>query len=526
MSREYFVEYGLMTFVIAWMYYILRLEITGSRKDASVLGIVMGLGMLMKSSFILYIIFPTLFLIVMRMYELKKIPAEWKSNSLIIILIGAGVAGTWYFKNFSKIVNFALYAGFSDVAKNWSMGDVFSLHTIFKYWVYLINYGISFYYFALFTIALFILFLKFAVSKKAIDSCFVDRKYQYFLLIWFIVPFLFFTFTVNKDYRYTLPFYPALAILIGMTIVKLATNRYRRYISILLMLFPLFNYMNISFSTKIYSYKWEPFILLGDYLVWAHAPIKEVWPNLQLINLIHTDAIRGGKDNALTTFLFDHPYMNRLTSTYYAANRNLNIRFETVDYAKKETIEEIIDTITNSTDYLVTKSDKLGHDYSNTKNMQVKTLFDKGILPFGQIGALSLPDNTVLTIYKKGIAKSLFVQKPLVLFSYGPSNIEAGKVFNMQPNGESALWAHGEGVTASTIITINNIPLKGYPSGKRDTITTPVPADIYATPGEYPLYLFDTNTGIKSNELKFIVQGKSVKDISKVIDDEKKFTIL
>jgi 4-amino-4-deoxy-L-arabinose transferase-like glycosyltransferase len=501
MSREYLVEYGLMTFVIAWMYYILRLEITSSKKDAYVLGIVMGLGMLMKSSFILYIIFPTLFLIVMRTYELKKIPAEWKSNSLIIILSGAIVAGTWYFENLPKIVNFALYAGFSDVAKNWSMGDVFSLNTIFKYWVYFINYGVSFYYFALFAIVLFILFSKFAVSKKTIGRCLLDRKYQYFLLIWFIVPFLFFTFTVNKDYRYTLPVYPALAILMGMTIVKLTTNRYSRYIPVLLILFPLFNYIYISFSTRIYCYKWEPFILLGDYLAWAHAPRKEVWPNLQLVNLIHTDAIRGGKDNALTTFLFNHPYMNYLTSNYYAANRNLNIRFETIDYLKKDTIEDVIYKITNDADYLVTKSDKLGHDYSNTKNMQVKTLFDKGILPFGQIGTLSLPDNTVLKIHKKG-----FIQKPIVLLNFGPSKVEAGKGFNVQPNGESALWAHGEGVTASTIITINNVPLKGFPSGEKGMITTPVPANIYAKPGEYPLYLLDTNTGMKSKELKFIVK--------------------
>jgi hypothetical protein len=497
-----------MTFVIVWMYYVLRLEITSSRKDAYALGIVMGLGMLMKASFLLYITFPTIFLIVIRKVELKKIPPQWKSNFAIVILIGAGVAGTWYVKNLPNIVHFALFAGFSDVAKNWSMGDVFSLSTIFKYWVYLINYGISFYYFALCAVALCILLVKYAISKAAFSSWSLERKYQYLLLIWFAVPFLFFTFTVNKDYRYTLPFYPALAILMSMIIEKAAGRRCVRSIYILLMLFPLFNYLSISFSTKICSYKWEPFIVFGDYLGWAHAPIKEDWPNLQLINLIHADAIRGGKEYALTTFLFDHPYMNRLTSNYYAENRNLKIRFETIDYFTKDTIDDIIDRIIKDTDYLVTKSDKPGHEYSNTKNIQVKSVFDKGTLPFGQIGALLLPDNTVLKIYKKGIAKSVIAQEQLVLLGYGPLDIEAGKVFNIQPNGESALWVHGKGVTASTIIMINNVPLKGYPSGEAGTITTPVPADIYAEPGEYPLCLYDTTTGIKSNEVKFVVRRK------------------
>ncbi len=81
-----------------------------------------------------------------------------------------------------------------------------------------------------------------------------------------------------------------------------------------------------------------------------------------------------------------------------------------------------------------------------------------------------------------------------------------GKGFNLQPNGESAMWAQGENITASTVIVFNNVHLHGYPSGKQNSITTPVPDTLFASPGEFSVYLLDTKTGAKSNEVYFQVK--------------------
>lgn len=95
----------------------------------------------------------------------------------------------------------------------------------------------------------------------------------------------------------------------------------------------------------------------------------------------------------------------------------------------------------------------------------------------------------------------------LVLTSFWPQEVKAGEGFNVQPNGGSALGAAGHGITPSTIIVINEVKLHGFNPDKRDNkITTPVPKEIYARAGEYPIYLFDTKTGAKSNELKFVVK--------------------
>ena len=73
MSREFLTEYGLMTFVIMWMYYLLRYDLFQKRKISCILGIILGLGMLMKISFILYIVFPTLFVLIRKVYKAPKI---------------------------------------------------------------------------------------------------------------------------------------------------------------------------------------------------------------------------------------------------------------------------------------------------------------------------------------------------------------------------------------------------------------------------------------------------------------------
>jgi 4-amino-4-deoxy-L-arabinose transferase-like glycosyltransferase len=510
MSREFLVEYGLMTFVVAWMYHTLQLDANNRRADAYSLGLVLGLGMLMKFSFALYIAFPTLFLISLRAHELKRLPKDWISRLLAISFVAALVAGPWYFQNTLNIVKFVLSSGYGDFAKIYGTGDVFTLTAIKLYWISLINTGISFYYFLAFLVAAGIWVGSALVSTRHNEYSHVEAKYYLFLLIWLIVPFIVFTFAVNKDYRYILPILPALAISGGIAFSRLASHLNWPLLPSLLLIFPLFNYLYVSFAfpADLGDFKFGPFLLLGGSLAYAHPPRKESWPNVELLALIQRDVETGdrARDKILATFLFDHEYINRLTSNYYAANGKVNFEFETVDYYKEDPVEDIVKRISAYSDYLVTKTDKLGPDFSNVKNRQIKSIFDKGGLPFGYFAAVPLPDDTVLTLFKKSPSAFSTFEQPLVLESIGPTGTEPGKGFNQQPGGESAMWVEGENMTASTVIVFNNVPLHGYPSGKQNSITTPVPDTLFASPGEFPVYLLETKTGRSSNEIYFQVK--------------------
>lgn len=95
----------------------------------------------------------------------------------------------------------------------------------------------------------------------------------------------------------------------------------------------------------------------------------------------------------------------------------------------------------------------------------------------------------------------------LTLKDYGPTEIKAGKDFNLQKGGYNAIWVHGENITPNTIIVINGVKLKGNKHANDPTLlSSEVPKDLYKAPGEAPIYLLDTQTNAKSNELKFVVK--------------------
>lgn len=94
----------------------------------------------------------------------------------------------------------------------------------------------------------------------------------------------------------------------------------------------------------------------------------------------------------------------------------------------------------------------------------------------------------------------------LVLKKFGPEEVKAGTIFNRQPNGESAIWAETENATPTTIFVLNGVHLESavHPDGKAASAF--VPKQSYEKPGEFILYLLDTKTNKKSNEMKFTVK--------------------
>lgn len=91
--------------------------------------------------------------------------------------------------------------------------------------------------------------------------------------------------------------------------------------------------------------------------------------------------------------------------------------------------------------------------------------------------------------------------KPLVLKKFGPEEIYAGTVFNIQPDGMSAIWAETENATNSTVLVLGETILTSKPNNDGQLMTAIVPKNLYLEPFEYNLYLLDTLDGRKSNEL-------------------------
>ena len=92
-----------------------------------------------------------------------------------------------------------------------------------------------------------------------------------------------------------------------------------------------------------------------------------------------------------------------------------------------------------------------------------------------------------------------------VLKQMGPMKTKAGVGFNVQSNGESAIWTTTENATKTTVIVWGETQLRstfGSPKG----VTALVPKELYTKPGKFQVHLSDTRTGKKSNSLIFTVE--------------------
>ena len=94
---------------------------------------------------------------------------------------------------------------------------------------------------------------------------------------------------------------------------------------------------------------------------------------------------------------------------------------------------------------------------------------------------------------------------PPLLKEIGTTKITAGEGFNVQPNGQSALWCKTENATATTVIIWGDRMLITT-FGSPKELTALVPQELFAKPGQFAIYLLDTNTGLKSNSILITVE--------------------
>lgn len=99
-----------------------------------------------------------------------------------------------------------------------------------------------------------------------------------------------------------------------------------------------------------------------------------------------------------------------------------------------------------------------------------------------------------------GCSKALPVLKQM-----GPMKTKAGVGFNVQPNGESALWTITENATKTTVIVWGETQLNSTYSSSTG-VTAVVPKELFSKPGQFQIYLLDKKTGKKSNSLVFTVE--------------------
>ena len=116
----------------------------------ALLGVVFGLGLLMKMSFPVYVLVPLIY------FAMQNRKAVLKPRALATFAAAvAVVALPWYLINFSLALQTALNAGSAGTAKVYGTGDILSWPDIWSYLVKLANAGPAIYFLLLLVLGAF-----------------------------------------------------------------------------------------------------------------------------------------------------------------------------------------------------------------------------------------------------------------------------------------------------------------------------------------------------------------------------------
>ncbi len=408
MSRQFLVEYGLMTLVIMWMYYLVRWQRGEEGWPTWALGIVLGLGMLMKVTFPLYAAMPTALVLARDVLRHRRLRPAMLLGLARIAVVALPIAGLWYFRNWATVFGFVLNAGFGESAQPYGQGNVFSLRTVGAYWLHLINFGLGAYAFLLLVAvacwACWTCWINWRAwrSGNRSDAAVIPRDHLHLLLAWWVVPWLALTFAVSKDIRFAMPYLPALALLLGAGLAGFGGRR-------LAVLGPvaavaILGYGHYSFGLPRPAgaeLRAGGLILLSKNLEWAHPPTAQRWPNESVVEMIAADAARQGLAQSKVSVMFSHFHLSAHNLNYFSALHETPVRFNTYHFQLREPASELAGRIRAQADYLLTKSGSPGADLLNAKNLEVLDLLREGGMPFHRLAAIPLPDGSEVTIHRR-----------------------------------------------------------------------------------------------------------------------------
>jgi len=400
LSHQYLVEYGLTALVVIWMYLLYKSRFYRSRACNLWLGITLGLGLLMKVLFPLYIALPALIAFVVRLGEE---PRRQQPRALldvaIILVVGLAVASTWYAFNWRAVTRFALTASFGENAQDYSLGNNFAWQTIVYYWKILINDALSVYYAAC---------LGLVGLAYLLQSLIRRRRWHVsadLLLLggWFAAPFAVITVGVNKDPRFLAPALPALGIAIAWLLVAVLGPRVK-YAFPLLFVVPALAALYLIAPVEIINLpvQYHGFVLLpdkrGDNPAFACAPRQENWPLVEMLAAIHKDD--PGTPRTIYTVV-DHPYLNVNTLAYYRTLHAYPLQVLTLAYWPKDAPQSQVRDALNQAQYLILKTGNQGPAFTTWRDDQVRADLEAGALPFQRWQTYDLPDGSVCEIYRQ-----------------------------------------------------------------------------------------------------------------------------
>ncbi len=408
LSRVFMADYGLAAMVIAWIYYLVASEGLSRGRANFILGVLLGLGLLMKILFPVYVAGPLLAALLLRRRHKQAGAPEsggehwfWRACArrplAAIAIPAAALASTWYAFHLFSILRYAWDAGYGGIGEQYGAADA-------NHWFhYVINQGIGAYYAA--AVLVF--------GGAAVAACKARLEWSGaagVLLGWIVPPLAAIAAGSNREIRFVLPVLPAFALLLAGSLGRLIPRPVMRLAAMLaLAIFPLCLFATLSSHASApehygaeHPVEAGPFILFAHELGWARPPdSRGDWNQDRILEAIEEMEPPGATPRYVVLGV-EHPYLNANLLRYLNAYKQYPLYFTSVGYAENSVERAIQRIYSLDARFLVMGEGFHNFDlveFLNRTNRDLQARLDHGELPFRLRAKVTLHGEIKAAIY-------------------------------------------------------------------------------------------------------------------------------
>jgi len=232
LSRVFMPAYLLSSIFTLSLLFLILSGGFKNRGYSVLFGIMLGLGMLCKWTFFIFMLGPILYFIFKNSKQ-NRPTYYWGSNFFLSLITGGVICAFWYMLFWKEIFKFLYSVSIGTESFLFGPTNIFGLKSLFAQ-IFILNHQISFPFYVCFLVSIFFIFK----SKN---------RYKYFLFITLITPYLFFAFVRNKHIRLTAPMLPLISIFIALFLENINGKFLRRVLTIGVLGFTCLNFYMFTF---------------------------------------------------------------------------------------------------------------------------------------------------------------------------------------------------------------------------------------------------------------------------------------
>lgn len=321
LSRLFYQDFCNVALVAVSLYLLVRTEGFSRRQFSLALGVVLGLGLLCRAFFPIFLVGSLGVGAYAAWRESRRhgvSPEEtgksrWWVNGGLALLVGAVIAGPWYVVNFIPLVLRSLSAAYGTLAIGFGPNDPLTLFSLANYFINFVNVHLTFVGFGIFLLALAILLVKRPTFLSETRGGTGKPIYSLCILLASIfVPYLFFTLLRSQDPKNIGPVLPAIAVVTAWGLTLLLPAPLKRALIGLSVTWSLFHYWLGMYGLPAFPQQvgWQVREDMYSPMLWQQGlvypapgfllPRREHWPIAEVLERITGGSVGPNRARVMT----------------------------------------------------------------------------------------------------------------------------------------------------------------------------------------------------------------------------------